>query len=187
MRRGRALLIWGTVVLVLSLVTLAGAAWTFFASVQDQVKAIDTYPTVAVHGRPAGGEPVELRAGSYLVYGELDQGNVTLTGVEILGPGGAPVDVRSSRAGSLQRDGGSYRSVVSFDAVTAGRYTVIAVGEEGSSAVVGPSAGRVMLSIFGGMSRALAIACAGALLFLVGVGLLVGGAVVSTRSPQPRP
>jgi hypothetical protein len=185
MRRGRGLLISGVVLLVAALAVFGAAVWIFVASVRQGVEVIENSPSVTVHGSAGAGEEVDLRRGAYVVYGEVVRGTVLLDEVEVRGPDGAPLAVRARSGESLTTDGDDYRSVAAFTAPTDGRYTVTAVGEEGSRAVVGPGILRVF-GAFGGIFGAFAVGSAGVVTFLAGAGLLIAGAVRWTRSAGPR-
>jgi len=182
MRPGRGLLISGVVLVVASVIGVAAAVWIFGSTVGKGVSDDLSSPSFPVPTR----QSVQLDAGDYVVYGSASSSEIGsgIESVTVTAPGGGAVPAHSSTSQTLTRNGSSYRSVVTFTAATTGRYQLDVQGDAGRTVVIG----RSFTEYLGGLGTGVVVGILSALLFLVGLVLIIVGAVKRSnarRAPAP--
>lgn len=196
-RRGpRILIASGAVVLVLALVAALGAGLKLVDLLPFDVLAADGEAGASVAGvvEAPGSAQMVLEPGRYAVWLVRSSGapDTGLVGdLVVLAPDGTPVDVRSapSVSGSIGRGGRDAHTVAGFTVTGHGTYTV-EVPEQGgdrrSSVLVTTDTG--FGSFMTGIVGTIGLGSLAAGLGVVGVGLVVGGAIAGwTRSARATP
>lgn len=186
--RGRGLIVWGAVLMVVGLV--AGVV-SVILLVSGVVGGLADALTAPSHPTPARVTVDAQRTGTYFVYeltGSRRQDGPTVTNggsvtvgpadVQVTAPDGSTVPVRAtSENETLDRGSAVYTGAVAFDVDAAGTY-VVEVATPDTRIAVAPSLGAALTSAGGWL---LGFPLAG-LLLVVGLVLLIVGIVQRSRS-----
>ena len=178
MRPGRGLLISGVVLLVASVAGFVAAVWIFGSTVGRGVQDDLTAPRYPVPMQ----QSIRLDQGEYVVYADSNTTGIGsgIDSVTVTAPGGGDVPTHSSSTQTFTRGGDTYRSVVTFTTPSAGSYAIAVEGDAGRQVIVG----RSFTQYLGGIGAGALVGLLAALLFLVGVVLIIVGAVKRSNAKR---
>lgn len=184
----------GVGLLVLAIAAALAAAFRLVDLIPFEVLAADGEAGTSVVGvvEAPGSDEMTLEPGRYAVWlvRSADQAPTAFAGeLSVRGPDGGEVDVRSgpSVTGSVERGGRDAHTVAGFTADEYGSYRVEVPpqGDGRATVVVVPDTG---LPVFlTGLAGTIGLGFLSALLGVVGIGLVIGGAVAWSRSARSAP